>query len=171
MGIRYGYRRTIPFILGIVSAFFLTMLGSGLISAWLSQVLPSFESVIRIVGAIYILWLAWHIYQASFELEIGADKIDGYGRGFFLSAVNPKVIVFGLSVHGAFLSSIAGEISQVAFASIALAGMAFIATSTWALFGAAIRKWLQKPRVVAWLNRGLAALLVYTAIEISGLLA
>jgi threonine/homoserine/homoserine lactone efflux protein len=33
LGIRYGYRKALPFILGIVSAFFLIMLGAGLISS------------------------------------------------------------------------------------------------------------------------------------------
>jgi cysteine/O-acetylserine efflux protein len=169
LGIRYGYRKALPFILGIVSAFFLIMLGAGLLSSWLQTALPNFESIVRVIGAAYIMWLAWHSIQASYDLEMDQAKVDGYARGFALSILNPKAIVFGLSVHGAFLNSIADDLLLVVFASIALASMAFLATSAWALFGAGIRQWLDNPRVVAWLNRALALLLVYTAIEISGL--
>lgn len=170
LGIRYGYRKTLPFILGIVSAFFLMMFAAGLLAAWLQTALPNFERIIRWLGAIYILWLAWQSYQATYDLELRDREPEGYLSGLILAALNPKVVVFGLSVHGAFLSAIAGNMLWVALASAALAVMAFIATSSWALFGAGIRRWLGNPRVVAWLNRGLALLLVYTALEISGLL-
>lgn len=170
LGIRYGYRKTLPFILGIVSAFFLMMFAAGLLAAWLQTALPNFERIIRWLGAIYILWLAWQSYQATYDLELRDREPEGYLSGLILAALNPKVVVFGLSVHGAFLSAIAGNMLWVAVASAALAMMAFIATSSWALFGAGIRRWLGNPQVVAWLNRGLALLLVYTALEISGLL-
>lgn len=170
LGIRYGYRKTLPFIVGIVSAFFLMMLAAGLLAAWLQTALPNFERIVRWLGAIYILWLARQSYQATYDLELEEREPEGYLKGFVLAALNPKVVVFGLSVHGAFLSAIAGDIIRVALASAALAIMAFVATSAWALFGAGIRRWLGSPRVVVWLNRGLALLLVYTALEISGLL-
>ncbi len=170
LGIRHGYRKALPFIAGIGAAFFLMMLGAGLLSAWLQEALPNFQTYVRIFGAGYILWLAWHIYQASYDLEMDEQVPEGFGRGFILAGLNPKVVVFGLSVHGAFLSGIADQLGLVAFASAALASMAFIATSSWALFGAGIRRWSNNPRLVNWLNRILALLLVYTAIEISGLL-
>ena len=170
LGIRYGYRKTLPFILGIVSAFFLMMLAAGLLAAWLQTSLPNFERIVRWLGAIYILWLARQSYQATYDLELEEREPEGYLKGFVLAALKPKVGVFGLSVHGAFLNAIASDIFRVTLASAALAIMAFVATSAWALFGAGIRRWLGSPRVVAWLNRGLALLLVYTALEISGLL-
>ncbi len=169
-GILYGYRKTLPFILGIVSAFFLIMLLSGILSSWLNQRLPNFEGLIRSIGALYILWLAYHSLRASYELDAEVREAAGYGRGFLLSALNPKAIVFGLSVHGAFLSPIADDLGLVAIASLILAGVTFTATSTWALFGAAIRRWLRNPKIQLTLNAFLALLLLYTAIEISGLL-
>jgi len=170
-GILYGYRRTLPFLSGIISAFFIIMFSSGLLSAKLNNILPNFEAMIRIAGAIYILWLAYHSFMASYDFEVKKEDAVGFRQGFLLSILNPKGIVFGLSVHGAFLNPIADDPVLVLLASILLAGVAFTATSTWALFGAGIRHWLRNPLVQRWLNATLALLLVYTAIEISGLLA
>lgn len=168
-GILYGYRKTLPFLLGIISAFFIIMLSSGLLSAKLNELLPNFEAMIRIVGAIYILWLAYHSLRASYDFEVEKQDAPSYRQGFLLSILNPKGIVFGLSVHGAFLNPIADDFLLVLLASVLLASVAFTAISTWALFGAAIRHWLRNPLVQRWLNATLALLLVYTAIEISGL--
>lgn len=168
-GILYGYRKTLPFLLGIISAFFIIMLSSGLLSAKLNALLPNFEAMIRILGAVYILWLAYHALRASYDFEISNQDAPNYRQGFLLSILNPKGIVFGLSVHGAFLNPIADDLLLVLLASILLASVAFTAISTWALFGAAIRHWLRNPLVQRWLNATLALLLVYTAIEISGL--
>lgn len=169
-GILYGYRKTLPFLLGIVSAFFLIMLAAGLLSGWLNARIASFEAIIRIVGALYIMWLAYHSLKASYTFDAELQDAADFRQGFSLSILNPKGIVFGLSVHGAFLNPIAGNLLLVTIASLLLAGVAFTATSTWALFGAGIRQWLRNPLLQRWLNAILALLLIYTAIEISGLL-
>ena len=168
-GILYGYRKSLPFLSGIFSAFFISMLGSGLLSAKLSEVLPNFEAIIRIVGAIYILWLAYHTFMASYDFDVENDDAGSFRQGFLLSILNPKVVVYGMSVHGAFLNPIANDLLLVILASFVLASVAFIATTAWALFGAGIRQWLRNPIAQRWLNATLALLLVYTAIEISGL--
>lgn len=168
-GILYGYRKTLSFIFGIVSAFFILMLSAGLLSSRLNDILPNFERGIRIIGSLYIIWLAYHSFRASYELESNESEAANFRQGFLLSILNPKAIVFGLSVHGAFLNPISDDLYLVILASAMLAGVTFIATSTWALFGAAIRHWLRNPLVVRWLNAILALLLLYTAIEISGL--
>ena len=51
-----------------------------------------------------------------------------------------------------------------------LAMVAFFATSTWAVSGALIKRILQRPQIQRGINIGLALLLAYTAIELSGIL-
>jgi cysteine/O-acetylserine efflux protein len=51
-----------------------------------------------------------------------------------------------------------------------LATVAFCATSTWALFGTAIKTHLHDPRVQSAVNFILSLSLVYTAISLTGIL-
>jgi len=69
MGILYGYKKTLGYLSGIVTGFFLVMLLCGWISKTLLYIFPSFESILRIIGALYILWLAWHTLMASYSFN------------------------------------------------------------------------------------------------------
>jgi cysteine/O-acetylserine efflux protein len=51
-----------------------------------------------------------------------------------------------------------------------LALVGFCAISTWALAGSLIRTHLQQPKIRATVNYSLVLLLIYTAIELSGIL-
>jgi cysteine/O-acetylserine efflux protein len=65
MGILYGYQRSVNYLLGIASGFFGIMLLSGLISRTLYTLFPAIEGALRIVGALYILWLAYKSLKTS----------------------------------------------------------------------------------------------------------
>lgn len=168
-GILYGYRRTLLFILGIATGFLGVMLSSGLLSQTLSRLFPSIESVLRIAGALYILWLAYHSLRVSYDFEMQESPPSGYWSGFFLQAVNPKGLIFGLTVFSTFLAPLLNHRGMLLLSGLFLTVLAFMATSMWALSGALIRKYMRDKRAQRLLNTGLALLLVYTAYEISGL--
>ena len=96
MGMLYGYRKSLPFLLGIVCGFFVLMLLSGLLSQTLMDVLPSFETILRIVGAIYIGWLAYETLRSSYDFELKEQPTLTYWRGFFMQMLNVKAIFYGL---------------------------------------------------------------------------
>jgi cysteine/O-acetylserine efflux protein len=58
MGVLHGYKKTIHFQLGLAIAVFLMLLVSGWITTALRRFFPALESVLRYVGAGYILYLA-----------------------------------------------------------------------------------------------------------------
>ncbi len=170
MGVRYGYRRSLRYLLGITTGFFLVMLLCGLISGTLTSIFPSFEIVLRIVGAVYILWLAYETLRATYTFEDNVRGELGFVRGALLQILNPKGVIYGLTLYSTFLLGTAGKPTQMLLSAAGLAATAFSAVSTWALFGSAIRRFLH----VAWLrqmvNAVLALLLIYTAVEVSGVL-
>lgn len=170
MDILFGYRDTLKYMLGIASGFFLVMLLCGWVSAALLQALPVLQDVLRIAGVLYILWLAYHTLRASyaFDEEEQPAKL-GFRAGFILQLLNPKVIVYGLMMYSAFLSGLGvTPVAQLA-AALALAGLGFCSVSTWALFGAAMRAYLNRPYARQIVNTALSLLLIYTAIELSGI--
>lgn len=170
MGILYGYKKTVRYLLGIMSGFFLVMLLCGLISSILIQILPAFEQILRIIGAVYILWLAYHTFKASYTFEENQQDLLGFAKGFLLQLLNPKVIVYGLTLYSVFLAGIVANPLALLVSAVAFAAVAFCATSTWTLFGATIRAYLDRPRAKQILNTALSLLLVFTAVELSGIL-
>ena len=171
MGVLHGYKRTLKYLLGIATGFFFVMVLCGWISTTLLKVFPSFETTLRFIGAGYILWLAFETLRASYTFQEGGQSLMGFARGLLLQVLNPKVIVYGLTLYSTFLAPITGNPAYLVLSALLLTAIAFCATSTWALFGWAIRTYLHQPRIRRFVNLGLSLLLVYTAIELSGLVA
>lgn len=170
MGMRFGYRRSLKFLLGIVCGFFAMLFLSGWLSNAIVRVLPQFELVLRIVGALYILWLAFETLRSTHAYELQEQQVLNFWKGFFLQLLNVKVIFFGLTIYTGFLQSLSGSFSWLILSAAGLATVGFCSISVWNLFGVAIQRYLKKPKLQKTVNLVLALLLVYTALEIAGLL-
>ena len=173
MGALYGYRRTAPFLLGITGGFLAVMVACATLSSALNAFLPRATTVLRFIGAAYILWLAVGVYRSSgrlLENGNGAKPLR-FWNGLTLQLVNPKAAAYGLTVYSVFLVSILGQPFTLVWSPIALALVAFTAISMWAFGGQAIRRWLRTPGRARALGVVLAAALVYTALDLAGVIS
>jgi cysteine/O-acetylserine efflux protein len=84
--------------------------------------------------------------------------------------LNPKLIVYGLTLYSTFLSGVVTNYVTLILSALIVTAIGFCSISTWTVLGATIRTHLDRPRVKQVLNTALSLLLVYTAIELSGLL-
>lgn len=169
MGLLYGYRNTLRYIAGLVSGFVLVMLLSAVAATAFLTLLPAAEPVLRIIGAGYILYLAVAILKASYTFDQTETQAMGWARAVLLQLLNPKLIVYGLTLFTTFLSALTDDPALLILAICLLASMAFCATSTWALFGAVIKRYLHQPRMKQAVNILLALALVYVAADMLGI--
>ncbi|MGD2148138.1 MAG: LysE family transporter [Anaerolineae bacterium] len=170
LGVLHGYRRTLRFLVGIAIGFTFLMLGCGLVSRTLLETFPALDRALRWVGAAYILWLAFHTYRASYAFEEEERPPLGFGSGLLLQVLNPKAVIYGLTLYATFLASITQHPLYLIISALLLGAGSFTSVSLWALFGSMIRNQLRRPRIRRAVNLVLSLLLVYTAIEVSGLL-
>ena len=170
MGVLYGYKRTLNYLLGIATGFFFVMLLCGLVSTTLLSVFPAFEKVLRLIGAAYIIWLAVETLRESYTFSQDDQPLLGYMRGMLLQLLNAKMIIYGMTLYATYLAALVSQPLYLVVSALGLACLAFFSTSTWALFGSAIRSYLRLPKVKRAVNMSLAILLIYTAVELSGLL-
>ena len=170
LGIIHGYRKSFKYVLGVGAGFFLIMIISGLLSGFLLGMIPGFEKFVRVLGALYILWLAMDLLRSSFSNEITEQPLLGFSRGLMLQFFNPKVMVLGLTVYASFLAPLAKNYAWLAMSALLLACLAFMITFLWTLAGSILLQNLKKPAILKMVNLALALLLVYTAVELSGLL-
>ena len=172
LGVMYGYRRCIPFILGITCGFSLVMLLSAIASTLLLGAFPAVEPVLKYAGTAYILWLAWATWahRANFGKAIADDvpRSHGFVGGLALQFVNPKGIIYGLLMFSTFLAGLTSNIPAVIAASAVMGLLGFAATSTWAIAGMTIRHWLRTDLDRAIVAGVLSLTLVYTAAELVG---
>jgi len=170
MGVLYGYKKTLNYLAGITSGFFVVLIICAFLSSTLLTTLPVAEKYLRWVGAVYILWLAIGSLRLTYSFSESDEIPRAFTKGFLLQIVNPKAVVYGLTLFSTFLAPIANRPHYLAVLSVVFAITTFIAVSTWALCGAAIKNKLINESFRKMINAFLALLLVYTAIELSGVL-
>lgn len=170
MGMIYGYRRSLSFLAGIVSGYFLVMLLCASLSGTLLELLPQVEPILRIIGAGYILWLAIGTLRASYGSSTEENSPMQFQHGFLLQALNPKAIIFGITVYTTFLSDYTSDLISLTSSVIMLAFFTFCSISTWAFAGDRIQKYLHQRHVRQLVNLVLFILLVYCALTLSGVM-
>jgi cysteine/O-acetylserine efflux protein len=165
----HGYKNTLRYQAGLAAGVFLLMLLSGLFSTTLLRSFPVFEPVMRYMGASYILYLAFGILKSSYTFNENDRRPLGFLHGFTLQILNPKLFVYAFTLFSAFLATRIQDLTILLLVVTLLALVAFCAASTWALFGTAIRVYLDRPRLKMFINIILSLSLVYTAISLTGI--
>lgn len=159
-GLNFGFLKTIPHMLGISIGFAAMVLVVGLGFGQILAAAPFLETVIKVAGIAYMLWLAWNLAIAG-----GIGEGAGKSRPMtFLEAaafqwVNPKAWAIIVSATATFGAADAFVTSVVVIALVFVA-VNLPSVSTWALFGAWMRRYLRDGPVVRVFNGVMAALLV-----------
>lgn len=169
IAVLHGYKQTLRYQAGLAMGVFVMMLLSGWISTAVLGLVPVLEPVLRYGGAAYILYLALNLLRASYNFADQPLEPLGFGHGFILQVLNPKLIIYAFTLFSAFLAPITGNVILLVLATSLLAATSFGATSVWALCGTAIKRYLRQPRLKFVINLLLALSLGYTALTLTGL--
>ena len=173
LGSAGGFGRAFPFTLGVTIGVGLLMAVASALTGLLLEAVPLAEPVMRWIGVAYILWLAWRVWRSgSHAAQADAERrLPGLPEGIVLQIVNPKALIYALTVYGSFLAAVPRSPVFTVVSAAVLALPAWLSTMTWAAAGAAISRVLGGPRATLIVNAILALALVYSAVQLSGLLA
>ena len=162
---KHGLKRSLAFNIGVFSGFFIIMVLSSLFSSALLTYIPMIKPYLSYVGALYILWLAYKVFKSSYkEGKSSEPGKNSYVQGVLMQFVNPKAILFGLTVVSSFIVPYYDSVIVLIVFSISLAAVALIATSCWSLFGSLFNQLMTKHYKM--LNVIMALLLVYAAVSL-----
>ena len=162
-GANFGYRSSLPQMLGIVVGAFVlslvTCLGLGAVfAAW-----PIAQTVLRIAGSLYLLFLAWKLTGASVG-EARLPRPVSFAQAALFQAVNPKSWIKAVTVASVFMPASMGPLAGAMLVSVIGLVIGFPCISMWTLFGVAIRRLLTDPRRQRLFNLVMAAALLVLAL-------
>ena len=163
LGMRVGYPRTLCFIAGVVTGFFCIMVTSGLLTELLVSAYGQIALFLKVVGISYLLWLAYTILRPVQGVHASKEVGARYRDGLLLQIVNPKVILFGLTMYATLLAPLTRNWLAVLLSAALLAVLSFCSTSLWALLGASIQRFIANPKVRFAYSLTLVGLLLYAA--------
>lgn len=164
-GANYGFRRTVPCIAGVNVGFpvMLILVGLGLggvLTQW-----PWLLDVLRPIGVIYLLWLAWRIAAAPTDVQAqGQGKPPGFMQMALFQFVNPKawtLVVAAVSTYTGFWGNFFAEVLMIALIALIFSTPC---TAVWTLLGVGAGKVISKPAHMRAFNVIMAGLLVVSLI-------
>ncbi|HEX2114446.1 MAG TPA: LysE family translocator [Alphaproteobacteria bacterium] len=163
----FGFRRTIPQMIGITLGFGTMVAASGLGLAGLFQAEPQFHLVLKFVGAAYLLYLAWRIARAAGGGGVSARaRPIGLIEAALFTWTNAKAWVSALGAVAAYTTLGSDLMLQTAMIAAVLAAFCLLSCVIWAGFGTAIGQFLSNPRIHATFNWSMAGLLIVSLVPV-----
>jgi threonine/homoserine/homoserine lactone efflux protein len=163
----FGFRRTIPQMLGVTLAFGFMVMAAGFGLAGLFHAEPRLHTVLKYAGAIYLLYLAWRIANADAARKDSARaKPINFVEAVLFTWVNPKGWVTTVGALAAFTTVGGDVLLQTSVIAGVLAGACLASLVIWAAFGAAIARLLGTQRARSAFNWSMAGLLVLSLIPV-----
>lgn len=163
-GSKVGLKKTMPFILGVFLAQCVIMSLCAIFTSALFKLIPIIKLPMLIIGASYILWLAWKIAHSSGEIQSDDSASATVQAGALLQFVNPKLYLYTITSLSGFVLPYYTSLPVVLGFCLILTFTALLSCASWAAFGSLFRHLFSNhTRVV---NYTMAALLVYSAIAL-----
>jgi threonine/homoserine/homoserine lactone efflux protein len=166
-GVNFGFRATIPHIVGITIGYPLMLFIVGIGLAKIFIAVPLIHSVLKVISIAYLLYLAYRITLAS---AMGEARRVPRPLTFLQAAafqwVNGKAWVIALGAVTTYtIVDKTLPLQIVALTAISVV-ITLLSVSCWTFFGAFMRQYLQTEARRRWFNYSMAALLVLSILPV-----
>src|ERR1044072_4384241 len=131
----FGFRRTVPQMLGITFGFGTMVLATGLGLAGVGHAEPRPHTVLKYAGAAYLLYLAWRIASADAASASARARPIGFVEATLFTWMNPKAWVSALGAAAAFTTVGGNLLLESALIAGVLAAFCPLSAAVWAGFG------------------------------------
>lgn len=158
-GANFGFRRTIPHMLGIGLGFMLMVLlvGAGLVQVF--EAYPISHVILKIASVAYLLFLAWRVANAGPAKGPGrAGRPMTFLQAAAFQWVNPKAWAMALTATTAYAPG--QTLQAIALVALVFGCVNLPSVSTWTVLGQQMARVLTNRQRLTVFNWSMAALLV-----------
>ena len=166
-GANFGFRRSVPHMMGIGLGFpsMVVLVGVGVMQVF-DLWTPSY-TILKVLSVGYLLYLAWKIAHAAPPKE-AEDAPEGKPLSFVQSAafqwVNPKAWSMALSAITLYAAS--RDLAAVLWVAGVYVAVSVISTTSWTVLGQQMRRLLNNRVRLRVFNWTMAVLLVATLVPV-----
>ncbi len=165
-----GFWRTLPMLTGLVlgDLAYLVLAIAGL--ALVAKAFAGVFLLVRILGAAYLIWLAWKFWTAGIAItDTSASKGENDGFTSFLAGLaltlgNPKTIVFYLAITPAVIDINSVDPASMLMLALITIAVLYVVLLPYVALAATARATLKNPSALRRLNQTAAIAMVATAI-------
>lgn len=167
-GIRFGFNRTVPHMLGVTGGMVLLLLivYAGVGALMLAS--PGMDKLLTVACSLYLLWLASMLLKDEEPAAAGSDPAQARPMRAYEAAlfqfVNPKAWAMAVAACTIAEKFPLPTPARLALMVLLSAAINLPCVSVWALFGKSMRQHLRTAGVRRAFNAVMAALVVVTAL-------
>lgn len=158
-GANFGFRRTIPHMLGVGLGFGLMVFLVGVGLAGLFHALPYSDIVLKALSLAYMVYLSWKIATSG---EMGEGDAEARPMTFVQAAafqwVNPKA--WSMALASVSLYAIGGTLTSVLIVAIVFMLVNLPSVGVWVVAGTQVKRFLNNPARMRAFNITMAVLLL-----------
>ena len=163
-GIKFGFKRTIPVILGITVGhnFQLLLVCSGFGKVF--KIFPEIQIVLKVLCAAYLVYLSYQILGSFNKIKNKNVKPIKFYQAALFQILNPKAWSISSMAASGFIigeKSLIFSISNIVFVAFLVCPIAII---PWAAFGSIIKTFIKNSLIKSVIEYLLALLLCLTAV-------
>ncbi len=164
-GANFGFRRTVPHMIGIGLGMPVLVICVGIGVMQVFDAFPVSHTILKVVSVIYLVYLAWKIANAAPPKETEATgKPLSFLQAVAFQWVNPKAWTMALTSITLYATS--RDFTALLWVAGAFLAGSFLSTSSWTVMGQQLRRLLKNPMRLRVFNWVMAILLVATLIPV-----
>lgn len=162
IGASVGVKRGLPFLLGILLGLLIACAGAAIGLSLILDVTPVAKRVVQILGAAYILYVAYKIATGpvlndnSSNGQASPSLLDG----FFLNILNPKAYAAFFALFSQFAIPAHTQILSLIYTGAISFFVAVLVDFLWLVLGGAIGPLFRQPRSARLLRVSFGALMI-----------
>ena len=163
-GFNFGFKKTIPLMLGVILGWttMLTVMASGLIIIFQKYIF--LQSIIKILGTIFLIYLAFKIAFSSTNESENIKKPVLFFDTFLFQFINPKGVMVAMIAVSTFIDVQNNYLRDATIVIITYFFMAVFSVSSWCLLGKYLRKFATSKNFIRKFNYIMSFLLIVCVI-------
>lgn len=158
------FRAAIPAIFGISIGFLVLLALTNTGVGSLIQSVPAISLSLKVVGAAYLVYLAWKIFSSDPSTPSSALSDAGFWKLGALQAVNPKAWLMAVTASATYPATLGGGVQGLILMGVLFTAVNLISNSAWALLGQGGSRLIRTTEGLRNLNRVLGVLLFLSVI-------
>lgn len=158
-----GTKKAMEYTYGATIAFGILLVISSMLNTILLEIIPKILIIMQVIGSLYMFYLAYQICRRD-SSKPAVEETGTFRSGFLMQFLNPKVVLFTMTVIPSFIMPHYTALPAVTISVIAITLIGFLAFITWVLFGTIFKVFLQNHSKIV--NIMMAIFLAYSAMII-----
>lgn len=146
-GARFGFRPTLPHVLGVAAGVGITSALTALGIGALLLAIPALKLALQVLAVAWIMWMAWKLFRSRGVQTDARDRPFTFFEALLFQWVNPKIWIIALAAASGYPSALPTYLEALRIGS-AFSGINLFVCLFWTFAGTLLAYLLTTP--LAW---------------------